>query len=274
MRSSKAFSLAIVIVVALFSAASSQAEVKQTETIVRVFPLPSEGDISISNVNGQIQIEAWDKDSVRVSAEKIIRASSKEKAQEYLKELKIEFETESDFLSIKPIFPKHTGEGWNFFDWLFGTGSRIRATVNFHLWVPRQSSIESSSVNGSTRITGTTGEIDTKGTNGRLLFKDVCGDISGETVNGSISARILNGGSLNSLVLKTINGSITIELPETAGGHIVLKTVNGSIESDFPIEFTGKISRHKMKGHFGKGHSRVELTTINGAIRVRKLLEK
>ena len=274
MRRFKIFSFLIVIFVGLFSISSSHAEVKLRETGVRVVPLAPHGDISISNVNGQIQIEAWDKDSVKVATEKIIRASSKEKAQEYLKELKIEFDFGSDFLNVKPIFPKHTGEGWNFFDWIFGTGSRVRATVNFHLWVPRQSSIESSSVNGSTRITGTTSEIDVKGTNGRIVLKDVTGDISGETVNGSIRARISDGVNLSSLVLKTINGSITIELPETAGGHIVLKTVNGSIESDFPIEFTGKISRHKMKGRFGKGHSRVELTTINGAIRFKKSPKK
>ncbi len=274
MRSSKIFSLAIVIIVALLSATSSRAEVKLRETTVRVFPLSPDGDISISNVNGQIQIEAWDKDSVKVSTEKIIRTSSKEKGQEYLKELKIEFETGNDFLSIKPHFPKHTGEGWNFFDWIFGTGSRVRATVNFHLSVPRQSSLESSSVNGSTRITGLTGEIDVKGTNGRIVLNDVSGDITGKTVNGSIRARILDARGLSSLVLKTINGSITTKLPETAGGHIELSTVNGSIESDFPIELVGKISKHKMKARIGKGHSRIRLSTINGAIRLNKTLGK
>jgi len=274
MKSFNILNFLVVIFVALLSVASSQAEVKLRETTVRVFPLAPEGDLSISNINGEIQIEAWDKDSVKVASEKIIRASSKEKAREYLKALRIEFEAGDDFLTIKPIFPKHTGEGWNFFDWIFGTGSRVRATVNFHLWVPRKSTIESSSVNGSTRITGTTGEIDAKGTNGRIVFNDVSGDISGETVNGSIRARISSGSHLSALVLKTINGSITTELPETAGGHIELKTVNGSIESDFPIEFTGKISRHKMKGRFGKGHSRVQLTTINGTIRVKKSLKK
>ncbi len=274
MKSSKIFTFLLVIFTVLLSAANSQAEVRLRETSVRVFPLTLDGDLSISNINGEIQIEAWDKDSVKITTEKIIRASSKEKAREYLKALRIEFESEDDFLSIKPIFPKHTGEGWNFFDWIFGTGTRVRATVNFHLWVPRKCNIESSSVNGSTRIKGTISEIDAKGTNGRILLRDVSGDISGETVNGSIRAQISAGDSLSSLILKTINGSITTEFPETAGGHIVLKTVNGSIESDFPIEFTGKVSRHKMKGRFGKGHARVELTTINGAIRVKKSLEK
>ncbi|NOY78600.1 MAG: DUF4097 family beta strand repeat protein [Calditrichaeota bacterium] len=274
MKSSKILTFLTVIFIMLLTVAASQAEVKLKETTVRLFPLAPNGDLSISNINGEIQIEAWDKDSVKVAAEKIIRASSREKAQEYLKAFKIEFEAGNDFLTVKPIFPKHTGEGWNFFDWIFGTGSRVHATINFHLWVPRKSNIESSSVNGSTRIAGATGEIDAKGTNGRIVLNGVSGDISAETVNGSIKARILNGNHLNTLVLKTINGSITAELPGTTGGHIELKTINGSIESDFPIVFTGKISRHKMKGRFGKGHSRVQLTTINGAIHVRKLSEK
>lgn len=258
----------------LLQANITLARVKVTETITKTFALTPNGDLSISNINGRIRIESWNKDSVKVVAEKIIRTSSRERAKEYLKELRIEFDSGTDYLNVKPIYPKGLKNGWNFFDWLFGTGARADITVHFHLWVPRTANIESASVNGSSIISDMSGDIDSKCTNGKIALKNVTGDISAKTVNGRIEASISDAGGLESLDLKTINGSINLELPKSAGGRIELATVNGSIQSDFPIKISGKISKHKMRGRFGKGHSRIQLSTINGSIRVTTLFRE
>ena len=43
-----------------------QAKVTLTDTSVYRFPLISDGDLSVSNINGNILIEGWGKDSAQV----------------------------------------------------------------------------------------------------------------------------------------------------------------------------------------------------------------
>jgi DUF4097 and DUF4098 domain-containing protein YvlB len=68
-----------------------------------------------------------------------------------------------------------------------------------------------------------------------------------------------------------VNGSITLELPEGAGAEVSASNVNGGIETDFPITvrrvgFVG----HRLRGTIGDGGPRLELSTVNGSIRIRK----
>ena len=72
---------------------------------------------------------------------------------------------------------------------------------------------------------------------------------------------------------RTVNGSITVELPEGAGAEVRAQTLHGRIETDFPVTVMHVKRRfvgYKLEGTIGKGGPLLELETVNGSIRVRR----
>jgi hypothetical protein len=46
--------------------------------------------------------------------------------------------------------------------------------------------------------------------------------------------------------------------------------VNGSVESDFPITVRGRMNPRSLRGRIGEGGRDLDLTTVNGSIRLLK----
>ena len=71
------------------------------------------------------------------------------------------------------------------------------------------------------------------------------------------------------LEIKSMNGSVTVVLPANASTEINATTMNGRIESDWSLETSGWL-RNKARGTIGSGGRKLELSTMNGAIRIRR----
>ena len=71
------------------------------------------------------------------------------------------------------------------------------------------------------------------------------------------------------LEYETVNGGITIEMPEQVNADVAFRTVNGSIESDFPLTVQGRISRRRVDATLGSGGRKLSAKTVNGSIRLR-----
>ena len=91
-----------------------------------------------------------------------------------------------------------------------------------------------------------------------------------QTVNGSITATMGRADWTGSLDLKTVNGSITVELPSSVSARVEAKTVNGGIESDFPLTVTGRFGPRRVSGTIGGGGRDLRLETVNGGIHIRQ----
>jgi len=88
-------------------------------------------------------------------------------------------------------------------------------------------------------------------------------------VNGSISASIGAERWPQALEFSTVNGGITLELPAEPNADLSASTVNGSISTDFPLTVRGKFGRRSVHGTLGKGGTDLNLSTVNGRIRLR-----
>jgi DUF4097 and DUF4098 domain-containing protein YvlB len=128
----------------------------------------------------------------------------------------------------------------------------IGRTVNGDVVVePIDANAEAHTVNGDVEVTAT-------------------GRVQASTVNGSIWADVGSMDWSGALEFETVNGSITVELPASAGADVTAQTVNGGIDSDFPITVRGRFSGRRMSGTIGDGGGRLWLETVNGAIRLRR----
>ena len=73
-----------------------------------------------------------------------------------------------------------------------------------------------------------------------------------------------------SVSFETVNGGITLELPDDLSADVKGETVNGSIETDFPLAVKGRFSSRRLSGTIGAGGRELRLATVNGSIRLRR----
>jgi len=82
------------------------------------------------------------------------------------------------------------------------------------------------------------------------------------------SERLAPGQTLE---IKTVNGSLTVTLPDTASTEVKARTVNGDIRTDFPLAVRGGLVGHKLEGTLGSGGRSLSLETVNGSVHLRKV---
>lgn len=142
--------------------------------------------------------------------------------------------------------------------------------VNFTVRVPASAKFVGHSVNGDVDVAGVRGDVKAATVNGDVDIH-TAGFAEASTVNGSIRCRLGRSSFADDVEFETVNGSITIEMPEGLNADFRASTVNGGIDSDFPILVTGKVSRRSLRGSIGEGGPELRLSTVNGSIRLRKI---
>lgn len=256
MRRLVAFGLAFGL--AVLTAGAAAAETAQ-EVFEQTYGFSPGQRLSISNTNGDISVEAWDRDEVQVRATKRVKSRSRS-VDELLAELRIEVEVDGRGIEIDTEYPFSRG--------LFGR-SDVNASVEYDVMVPRRADLELRTVNGEIDVARVDGEIRLRSTNGGLSVTDSAGSVNAATTNGGIQAE-LDRVSEASMVFETTNGGIRVYLPSTVRASLLARTTNGSIDTDFPVEVRGSFRRTRLEGDINGGGPLLELRTTNGAIRIRE----
>lgn len=140
--------------------------------------------------------------------------------------------------------------------------------VDFTVHVPQGVRLVASTVNGSVEAANLASDVQATTVNGHIRVA-TAGYAEAETVNGSIVASLGRTGS-EPLRFHTVNGGITLDLPANASADVRANTVNGQIVTDFPLTVTGRLGPRSVHGTIGSGGQRLELSTVNGTIRLRK----
>jgi DUF4097 and DUF4098 domain-containing protein YvlB len=229
-----------------------------SEKFDRTHAFKPDGEITLSNTNGEVKIQTWDRPEIRIEGEK------RAKTDEELKLIAVNIDATDTRLTIKTEFPKRSGG-------FFSGGDNVRGHVKMILTVPATVKLRDiGTVNGSIAIEGVRGPVHAHSINGRLSAAGLAGDTSLETVNGTIKAEFASVARDQKISTKSVNGSATIALPKDASLTFSARSVNGSINCDFPLQLTDK-SRNKLKGTIGDGAASLESQTVNGSIRVTNL---
>ena len=225
----------------------------ETEEFHQAYCLSANGRIELQNINGPVQIKAWDRDEVKVDA--IKRAGSKHD----LDEVQIKINSSKNSLSIRTEYARHE-HSWTRND---------PGSVDYVLTVPRNSRLdEISLVNGDLEIEGVGGEVRASCVNGRLRAIGLSGRAELSTVNGNLEA---NFDRLSSPVeLSSVNAKVLLTLPSDAKADIDASTVSGSISNDFGIRVANhKWVGHELNGKLGGGGTRVHVNNLNGRVEIR-----
>ena len=92
------------------------------------------------------------------------------------------------------------------------------------------------------------------------------GSAEASTVNGSIDAAMERYDIVTGLSFSTVNGSISLDLPDDVDADVNARWVNGRLETDLPLELMGRVSRRSARGVLGDGGPELNLRTVNGSI--------
>ena len=246
---------AFAFLIALLATGSLLASVTEEETFS--YKLDDGGRFSLSNVNGSVVVTGGAGDSVEIVATK------KADNQEDMDKIEIDISHSADEISVETEIGK--SEGW--FSHNSGSGS-----VKYEVIVPVSTRLDAvETVNGNVNISGVSGKVVAESVNGDLDVSDLAGDVGLSTVNGTIEAEFSTLGDQQRVKVETVNGRVTVKLPENADVDISADTLNGGINaSDFGLETDKGFVGSDLNGKIGNGSARLNIDTVNGAIKIRK----
>jgi DUF4097 and DUF4098 domain-containing protein YvlB len=220
------------------------------EKFSKAYPVSAQAELSLSNINGPVEVVAWDKNEIAVDAEK--RAANPED----LAKIHIDVDASSNHVEIKT---EHERTWWFF--------NHVNGSVHYTLHVPSTLALcKIHVVNSNITIDEVHGQIKAGTVNGSVRVEGITTFASLNSVNGNIDASIASGENDQVITANTVNGSCHLSLPTTIAATIRGRTVNGNIKCELSLADL-ESSRHSLNGRIGAGDkSKIEASTVNGSI--------
>ncbi|QDP00403.1 DUF4097 family beta strand repeat-containing protein [Thalassotalea sp. PS06] len=240
----------------LASLMTFQAHADADRTEEKTFDLSGKGELLVDNVNGNVEITAWDQNQVMVKA--IVTADD----EDDLENIEVKMRQSGDRISVETDYKERGGWG----------GGNSSGSVEYIIQVPANIDLkEIDLVNGALRVEGVRGELNADMVNGSIEATELASDVEVDAVNGGIELTFADDAKNLDIEVETVNGGIRIYLPENFGANIDASTGNGSIRTEFGLTGEkGKYYGTDLNGKFGDGSSSLDLESVNGSIRVMK----
>ncbi|MBD3224651.1 MAG: DUF4097 family beta strand repeat protein [Caldithrix sp.] len=244
--------------------------VTQEETLEKRIQIDNQKALQLKNINGNIEINSWDRPEIEILAFKKAHGSSERKVKRLLQEIEITIDRSGETIIVETLLPHQKEESRGFFSALFNIGDYGTA-VRFELKVPSQFDLKIASTNGNLEISGCQGQHDFSTTNGNISAKALKGEVDCQSTNGRIEAELLEFNNGASIDCKTTNGSIYLTLPADVRADVNAKTTNGSIDLAYPEKVIHDQSRNSIKASINGGGPLIWLKTTNGNINIASL---
>jgi DUF4097 and DUF4098 domain-containing protein YvlB len=221
-----------------------------TQEFHRTVPLNADGRLSLSNVNGDVEITGWNRNEVQIDAVKSARD------QQRLDEIQIEVNGSGSSVEIETRYARHFM-------------NNNPGAVHYTLHVPQNAHInEVKLVNGSVSLQKLSDEVNASTVNGKVRASDLEGTADLATVNGEVDANYSSLNNVREIRLKSVNGTINLLLPQSANANVSASNVNGGISTDFPLTVQGHFGPKSLSGTLGSGGIKIELNNVNGSIHI------
>lgn len=238
------------------SALSLAAKAEIRDEIVKTFQVGETTEFRLENVNGDVDIKAWDYNKIQIKA--VITA----KNQEARDRITVEMSDNDRGVTVETQYKKSSSWGSNH------TGS-----VEYTIMVPPQTRLSSIDlVNGSLNIEGVQGKMNIDLVNGDIVAEGLISDSEINSVNGSIKVTYKSlSENLRDISIDTVNGRIELNLPESINADVDIETMNGSIRNDFGLSVDKNMfSGRNLHGTIGSGDVRINIESVNGGVKLRK----
>lgn len=225
--------------------------------------------IEVMGVNGAVEASLSDDGRVHVHATRSARRSDPASVT-------IQVVEHAEGVTICAVYPSRRARQSN--DCRGGGGPTSEdnndVRVDFTVRLPAGVRFAGSTVNGGIEATGLRSEVEASTVNGGVRV-ETTGTARASTVNGDIRARVGVATPRADMDFSTVNGSIELVAPAGLNAEVEASTVNGDIDSDFEVS-GGGVERGRfmpsasLRGTIGSGGEDLDLSTVNGEIRLRR----
>jgi hypothetical protein len=256
--------ISVAVTVRAFAEFQTGGSEQQSDTEYRWTGSMNSGDaLEIKSINGDIEVGRSSGSDVVVVAELSGRRSDPGT-------VRIEVVEHGGGMTFCAVYPTPEGKEENY----CGVGSDGRMSserndvqVEFQVLVPEGVDFVARTVNGDIEALDLGSDVSLNTVNGDIDLS-TSGFAEAETVNGSIEA-VMGGRDLrNGVAFSTVNGSISLDVDDQIDADLDASWLNGDFESDIPFALDGGMSRGKASGVLGDGGADLELSTVNGSIRI------
>ncbi len=289
--------LSIVLAVLFFFLTSLSAGQKE-EIIEKTFPVDGSRPVSLqfTDVDGDLWFSTTEESLVRVKVKKEVDVRDDRKAAELLEETKVELSQNENSVRVEVKYPKIRGI-------LFWFREHRRVRVSTEIWLPSNSNLDCTvvdgaitgekvrgeltvkTVDGSIRLSDIQGTIRTRTTDGPIILKNIDGRVEAETTDGDIQIAGRFGGLRVETVdgdvnieiapqaamdtnwtIETVDGDVDLSLPEAFSADFLLQTDDGHIDCSVPTASNNVINKRKMAGKINQGGKLMTVRTVDGEI--------
>lgn len=199
--------------------------------------------VSVSNINGSIQVDATSGKTVSVEAKQ--KGGEAERAQ-----FPIEVKQEGDEVTVRMCCGSCAKKMSN---------CNNPPETHFVVKVPRDSSLEASSVNAPVKVSGVAGQQEVSVVSGDVSVKGSRGQLEVSAVSGNVE---LVPEALADTEVSTVSGNVKLKLPRGAGANVEFSSVGGS--------FNGKsVNLGSTEQKYGNGEHDVDVSTVGGSLDVQ-----
>ncbi len=231
----------------------------ETDRFEQTYPLAANGKVSVSNVNGSITAEGWDRNEVKLVA--IKTADTKE----HLADVEVKIDARADSFSVETDYGnwKNGANRWR---------EHGKLTVDYQLMIPRGAVLdEIETVNGSVTITNFNNATKASAVNGTVKASNLSGNANLSTVNGEVVVDFSSLDQGSKISLGTVNGKVNLTLPSDANATLKVDSLNGNISNDFGLPVRkGKYVGRDLYGRLGTGDVRIKMDSVNGDVKILK----
>jgi DUF4097 and DUF4098 domain-containing protein YvlB len=214
------------------------------EKVDRTIVAKADVEVEIENVSGSVEVEAWDRNEVRIVADLGDDTEG------------LEIETENGEIRIEVEVPEHSGR-WRSRDiesmvkvWVPAGASVTVETVSAEIEVHgvngtlelesvsgsidadgEPSSADMSTVSGSIEFSGSRTEVEAETVSGRVSLNGVAGRVDVSTVSGGVE---IEAGSVERADFESVSGSIEFRGALSSGGRLDASSHSGNVELFLP----------------------------------------
>src|SRR6266481_5792506 len=215
----------------VLAAASAPAGLAITKEFNQTYPLQPGGSFELQNVNGTVDVQGWDRDTIEIHAVKTAKRKESD-----LDLVSIDIDAKPGVVSVATRYPQNEG---------------VEVAVEYTVHVPHCAHVEH---------LGTV--------NGNIEVFEGGGSVHARTTNGNVHLELLHVQDKDGAIAETTNGSVLLAVPADTQADLETKCLNGNFSSELPVAFESTLKPREMHGKLGRGGAPIRLHTVNGGIRL------
>jgi hypothetical protein len=234
--------------------------------------------LRISNIWGGVTVRTGKSGQISVSAVELRSAPDQQRFDRSFESIRLDIKADANGVSLLVGDPD---ERWHRMNECRG----CRLDIQFEVLVPPGATVDVGTVmDGRVDVEGINGSVSASNVNGPVRVDDIRECTSIESVNGKVDVGFAIS-PVNDCSIATINGDITLEVPDGTGLDIALDLFNGDISTQLlvgPLDIPATIEHTLENGHdqyriqkfsglrIGAGGPTYSISSMNGDVRIQK----